>query len=297
MARDNSLLVRFYADDYAPADNDRLWRELLEHAMKALGADSFSAQTDLLDEHLPARARQARESLIAHIRLQQPRRSFLGLKPPRWPLESSTRRWIEECGPWIYRSTIWKGEMWLLESELWGKYLSLVLRPEEWSRLKEKPWLGSLEPSPTTQEFRKEDERVRRGWALSRPMRLLAALATAAVVAAFSFQEGDWGWLLGGPFMGLAAYFFLPAREPGPASRLVAQASLPDDPGFNRRFQRIVTAGTLGALVAAFAGPAAYISDPRSGWRLAFWVVVVVGGIVALYAAGITTWWTIKYRR
>jgi hypothetical protein len=176
MPRDDRLLVRFYTRDVDDAGKDRLWRELVDHATEHLGADSFSAQMDLLDENLPAQAREARDSLRAHTRLQPPHRSFLGLRPPRWPIEPPTRKWIEEAGPWIYRLTIWKEDAWVLESELWGNSFNIVVRPDEWSRLQEgKPSIAALTPPPTPESFRKEDERVRRGWALSRPVRALAA--------------------------------------------------------------------------------------------------------------------------
>lgn len=103
MSRDDRLLVRFQAQYFDPEIKVRLWNELIDHTIEHLRADSFSAQMDLLDESLPAQARQARDSLVAHTRLQRPSSSFLGLKPPRWPIEPATRKWIEEVGLWIYR--------------------------------------------------------------------------------------------------------------------------------------------------------------------------------------------------
>lgn len=298
MPRDDRLLVRFKAQYVDPPVKDRLWRELVDHAIEHLGADSFSAQMDLLDESLPPEAGQARESLVAHTELQTHRRSFLGLKPPRWPLEPATRKWIEDAGPWIYRLTIWKGNAWALESELWGNHLALVVRPDEWSRLQsEKPWLATLEPPPSSEPFRKEDEHVRRGWSLSRRVRALAALVTTIVVSAFSSLEEGSKWFFYGPFMGIVAYFFLPSREPGPASRLLAQARLPTDPRFNRRFQRTLNLISIAALVVVVAAPLIYLSDPGSAWRLAFWSLAVLGLILALYGVGVTLWWMFKYRR
>jgi hypothetical protein len=298
MARDDRLLVGFKAQFFNPALKDRLWRELIEHAIERLGADCFSAQMDLLDERLPPEARQARDSLIAHTRLRRPRRSVLHLKPPRWPVDPSTRQWIEEAGPCGYRLTLWNGNDWVLESELWGKYFAFVVRPEEWSRLQtEKPWLATLEPPPNSESFRKEDEHARRGWSLSRPVRALAALAAAVVIAALSsLEEGPEG-LFYGAFIGIVAYFLLPAREPGPVDRLVARVRFPTDPSFNRRFQWMGWLAAIGGVLAALGAPAGYVSDPGSGWRLAFWGLAVGGGILLLYSLAITTWWAFKYRR
>lgn len=298
MPRDDRLLVRFKAGYMDPALKDGLWKELIDYTIERLGADSFSAQMELLDESLPAQARQARDSLLAHTRLQRPLRSVLPLKPPRWPIEPASRRWIEDAGPWIYRLTIWKGDAWVLESDLWGTNFTLVVRPEEWSRLQEeKPWIASLEPPPYSEPFRKEDERVRRGWAVSRPVRALAALAAAlAITAASRLQGAGWWWLIG-PFMGLLAYFLLPSREPGPVARLVARVRYPDDPSFNRRAQWMNWLAAIGMVVATLGAPAGYVSDPGSGWRLAFWGLAVVGGILLLCSVGVTTWWAFKYRR
>jgi hypothetical protein len=298
MPRDDRLLVRFHTRDVDAAGKDRLWRDLLDHAIEHVGGDSFSAQMDLLDENLPAQARQARDSLLAHARLQRPRRSVLPLKPPRWPLEPATRRWIEEAGPWIYRLTIWNEDAWVLESELWGNSFSIVVRPDEWSRLQEeRASVAALTPPPTSEPFRKEDERVRRGWALSRRMRALAAIAVAVLITALSRLEGGWGWLFIGPFMGLLAYFFLPSREPGPVARLVARVRFPTDPSFNRRFQWISWLAAIGGVFATLGAPLAYTADPGSSWRVAFASFAVVGGIVLLFSVGITTWWAFKYRR
>jgi hypothetical protein len=285
MTRDDRLIVRFQAKHFDPVAARRLWHELIDYAIERLDADSFSAQMDLLDESLPAQARQARDSLVGHTRLQRPRRSFLGLKPPRWPLEPATRKWIEDAAPWIYRLTIWKGKAWVLESELWGRFFTLVMRPEEWTRLQtEKPWLASLEPAPESEAFRKEEEHVRRGWALSRSVRAFVALVAAIVYAALYGSDQGWESISGALIMGGLAYLWLPARDPGPLARLVAQTRLPTDPRFERRVERTLGLGVTGALLGAFAIPFALIvADPGlyGAWRSGGWPSL--GGLRALY--------------
>jgi hypothetical protein len=299
MPRDDRLLVRFHAGYLDPAVRDRLWRELIDFAIDDLGADSFSAQMDLLDESLPTQARQARESLLTHIRFQQPRRSFLGLRPPRWPLDPSTKRWVEQAGPWIYRLIIWKDDRWVLESATWGNHLTAVLRPEEWPRLQtERPWTAALEPAPKVGPFRKEDEHVRRGWSLSRPMRWITALGAAmAVGIGVALDQGIAG-IWAGLAAGAVVYLQLSGWDPGPFERFIARARFPTTPGFDRRLERTLGLAVVGTVLVAFAIPfALVIADPGSRWRLVFWGVAVAGGLVALSATGVTVWWTVKYRR
>jgi hypothetical protein len=97
--------------------------------------------------------------------------------------------------------------------------------------------------------------------------------------------------------MGLVAYFFIPAREPGPVSRLVAQARLPDDPGFNRRFRLTLNVVSIGVVVAVVASPVAFVFESDSAWRLALLGFAALGLMVALYGVGVTLWWMFGYRR
>jgi hypothetical protein len=181
--RDDRLLVRFQAEYFDPAAKDHLWRELVDHAVDQLGADSYSIQTDLLEERIPPEAIQSRESLLAQTRARRAQRALLPLKPPRWPLDPTTRSWLREAGRWVYRTTLWKGKNWLLEPAAWSNSFTLVLGPEKWSQLQtQKPWLTSLDPAPRSEPFRKVGERVRRGWVLSRPVRWSAALTAVIVI-------------------------------------------------------------------------------------------------------------------
>lgn len=186
----------------------------------------------------------------------------------------------------------------MLEAAMWGKYFSLVVLPDEWSRLQtEKPWLATLEPPPRSDPFRKEDEHVRRGWSLSRPARGLAEFAALIAIAALSSLDEGIGWIFGGIGSGLLTYLWLPARDPGPLDRLLAHSRLPTDPEFNRRYGRALGLGIVGGVLVWFAIPLAVISDAGSGWRLAFWGLAAVGGTLGLYGVGVTAWWTFKYRR
>lgn len=168
--------------------------------------------------------------------------------------------------------TIWKRAGWMLESAMWGNFFNLVVRPDEWSRLQSaKPWLASLEPPPTSLPFRKEDERVRRGWSLSRPMRWISAMVAAAVVGVGVPLDQGLGGIWAGLAAGAVVYLELPGRDAGPMHRFIARARFPSDPRFERRLERTLGLGVTGALLGAFAIPFALIvADPGSGWRLAF---------------------------
>jgi len=277
-------------------ERKRLW-EFLFHSAEERGADAFSIQPDT--SHASSASVMGVEPLMLYLR-SVPVRWRWSLRPPAWPLDDGSRRWLRALGTQAFRITLWARKRWVLRTDLWGRTMTVVLPRQEWEGLRKslEITLGGI-PDHSIEKWRSLEPREAGGWAV--PKRLRWTLIVAGAVAAglvigvmFSWSGGVWAGLAVG--LGLSA---LPQHEPSATDRLIVRTGALTDPGFERRLRIAFNFTGVSVILVIAGGVGVGVSGPASQSRLVSWVLLALGGLfLALGAAAPAAWlWSRRRRR
>jgi hypothetical protein len=285
-------VVTFRTSEMEPDARQRLWDLLFQEAI-ARGADGFSIQSDT---SYPSSAPVVgAEPLISYLRSEPPQWRW-SLRPPAWALDGESRRWLRVLGTQVFAITLWTKKLWVLRTDLWGRTITFVLPRDGWEglRLSLAATLGEV-LNHSIEKWRSLQPREAGGWAV--PKRLRRAVMVVGLVAGV-LVGATLGWEAGAPLAFLVGMVVLslPQHEPTPWDRLIVRTGSLTDPVFGRRLRLGLNLAMIGVVLVLVGGVGVGLSDPGWDWRPLFWVLLSLGGLIALLATAPSAVWLWRRR-
>ena len=275
-----------------PDARQRLWELLFQEAIDR-GANGVSIQPDT---SYPSSAPVVgAEPLMSHLRLVRPRWRW-SLRPPAWPLDGESRRWLRLLGTQAFAITLWVKKLWVLRTDLWGRTITFVLPRDGWEGFRRRlaATLGEV-PDHSIEKWRSLEPREAGAWAVPKRFRravmVLGMVAGVVIGVVFGWEEGVGLALLVGMVV-----VSLPQLEPTPWDRLIVRTGSLTDPVFDRRARLGLNLGMIGVLLFFVGGVGVGLSDPGWDWRPLFWVLLSLGGLIALLATAPSAVWLWRRR-
>jgi hypothetical protein len=257
-------------------ERQRLW-DLLFHEALERGADAFSIQPDTT--YASSGQPVGAEPLMLYLR-SIPLRWRWSLRPPAWPVDDESRRWLRALGNQASRITLWAGKLWVLRTDLWGRTVTFVLPRDGWEGLRRRlaAELGEL-PDHSIQKWRVLEPREAGGWALPKRLRwalfAIAALVGLGVGTLLGWEEGLGAGLLAGMVV-----LGLPQHEPTVWDRLMVRTGSLTDPVFRSRLRLALNLGSIGVMLGFVGGVGVGVSAPSWEWRPLFWALLALGALM-----------------
>jgi hypothetical protein len=273
-------------------ERQRLWELLFREALER-GADAFSIQPDTT--YASSGPTVGSEPLMLYLRSVPPRWRW-SLRPPAWPLDDESRRWLRALGARASKITLWAGKLWVLRTDLWGRTVTFVLPRDGWEGLRRRlaAVLGEV-PDHFIQRWRGLEPREAGGWAAPKRLRwalfVIAALVGLGVSALFGWEEG-----LGAALLAVAVPLALPQHEPTVWDRLMVRTGSLTDPVYRSRLRLALSLGSIGVVLSFLGSLGAGLSEQGSAWRSLFWALAALGGLMVLVGSAPAAAWLWRRR-